>query len=224
MLLQVHQVLTSEELHRLNAILEAGVFVDGKLTAGLYARTVKDNQQLAQDSEAYALASEIVLAALTRNHLFQAYVQPKVIRPILFSRYEPGMVYGTHMDNALMGSGEQLSRSDVSLTLFLSDPCTYEGGALVLDTSLGEQSFRLPAGSMIAYPAIFLHRVEPVSQGVRLVAVTWVQSLIRDPLERELLFELDTVRRSIFEKQGKTIEFDLLCKVHANLLRKWADV
>ncbi|WP_011057744.1 Fe2+-dependent dioxygenase [Thermosynechococcus vestitus] len=224
MLLQIDRVLTTEELNQLNTLLQAGVFEDGKWTAGIYAKTVKDNQQLVQEGEEYRVASEIVLSALSRNQLFQAYVQPKIIGPLLFSRYEVGMAYGTHTDNALMGSGDQLRRSDVSLTIFLNDPFAYEGGALVLDTSLGEQYFKLPAGSMIVYPSIFLHRVETVSKGVRLVAVAWVQSLIRDPLERELLFELDTVRRSLFEKQGKTVDFDLLCKVYSNLLRKWAEI
>ncbi|BAY53081.1 hypothetical protein NIES2134_118360 [Thermostichus vulcanus NIES-2134] len=224
MLLQIDRVLTTEELNHLNTLLQAGVFEDGKWTAGIYAKTVKDNQQLVQEGEEYRVASEIVLSALSRNQLFQAYVQPKIIGPLLFSRYEVGMAYGTHTDNALMGSGDQLRRSDVSLTIFLNDPFAYEGGALVLDTSLGEQYFKLPAGSMIVYPSIFLHRVETVSKGVRLVAVAWVQSLIRDPLERELLFELDTVRRSLFEKQGKTVDFDLLCKVYSNLLRKWAEI
>jgi len=224
MLLQIDQLLSTQELSRLNTLLQAGVFEDGKWTAGIYAKTVKDNQQLVQEGQEYQVASEMVRSALGRNRLFQTYVQPKMIGPLLFSRYEAGMAYGTHMDNALMGSGDQLRRSDLSLTIFLNDPLTYEGGALVLDTSLGEQYFKLPAGSMIVYPSIFLHRVEAVSKGVRLVAVAWVQSLIRDPLERELLFELDTVRHSIFEKQGKTIEFDLLCKVYSNLLRKWAEI
>lgn len=224
MFLHIEQVLTPEELERLHGLCQEAPFVDGKLTAGAYAKVVKENQQLQGDSEAHEEASEIVLAALCRNILFEAFAQPRAIRPILFSRYQEGMSYGTHMDNALMGRGEDLTRCDLSLTLFLNDPFTYEGGELILDTGLGEQSFKLPAGSMVVYPTIFLHRVAPVTQGVRLVAVTWVQSRIRDPLERELLFELDTVRHSLFEKYGKTDEFDLLCKVYANLVRKWVEV
>jgi PKHD-type hydroxylase len=133
------------------------------------------------------------------------------------------MYYGSHFDNAIMGD-ESISRTDVSLTLFLSDPNTYQGGELVIETSLGEQSFKLDAGSAIVYPSSTLHRVETVTEGTRWAAVTWIQSLIRDPSQREILFDLDTARRSIFQQYGKTIEFDLIAKSHANLLRKWADI
>jgi PKHD-type hydroxylase len=141
---------------------------------------------------------------------------------MLFSRYEAGMSYGRHIDNALMGNQDFL-RSDISLTLFLSPPSTYEGGELVIESTDAEQAYKLEAGSVIVYPSSTLHRVEPVTEGVRLVAVAWVQSLVREPSEREILFDLDTARRAIFTKQGKTIEFDLISKSHANLLRKWAE-
>jgi PKHD-type hydroxylase len=141
---------------------------------------------------------------------------------MLFSRYEAGMSYGRHIDNALMGNQDFL-RSDVSLTLFLNSPSTYEGGELVIESTDAEQAYKLEAGSVIVYPSSTLHRVEPVTEGVRLVAVAWVQSLVREPSQREILFDLDTVRRAIFTKQGKTIEFDLISKSYANLLRKWAD-
>jgi PKHD-type hydroxylase len=114
-------------------------------------------------------------------------------------------------------------RSDVSFTLFLSPPSTYEGGELVIESTDAEQAYKLEAGSVIIYPSSTLHRVEPVTEGVRLVAVAWVQSLVREPSDREILFDLDTTRRAIFTKQGKTIEFDLISKSHANLLRKWAE-
>jgi PKHD-type hydroxylase len=115
-------------------------------------------------------------------------------------------------------------RSDVSLTLFLSSPSTYEGGELVIDDTQGIHPFKLEAGSMVVYPSSTLHRVEPVTAGVRLVAVTWVQSMIRDLGDREILFDLDTARQAIFEKYGKTPEFDLISKSHANLLRKWVEL
>ncbi|UZQ52965.1 Fe2+-dependent dioxygenase [Trichothermofontia sichuanensis B231] len=223
MIVCIDNVLTSEELEQIQLSLASGEFVDGKLTAGTYAKIVKENYQLKGDSDVAKDVRAIVNQALKRNALFQAAVRPKIIRPPLFSRYEAGMSYGTHTDNALMGD-DVLTRSDVSLTLFLSDPNTYSGGELVIDTSLGEQFFKLAAGAMIVYPSTFLHRVAEVTEGVRLAAVTWVQSIIRDAHEREMLFELDTVQRALFEKHGKTVEFDLLCKLHANLLRKWADV
>lgn len=223
MIFLIDKVLTSEELEKIHLTLQDAEFIDGKLTAGTHAKEVKENYQLKGNSDAAKEVKTIVYQALKRNSLFQATVRPKTIRPPLFSRYEAGMFYGTHTDNALMGD-DVLTRSDVSLTLFLSDPDTYSGGELVIDTSLGEQSFKLAAGSMIVYPSTFLHRVSEVKAGVRLAAVTWIQSLVRDASEREMLFELDTVRRAIFEKYGKTVEFDLLCKLHANLLQKWVEV
>lgn len=223
MIVCMANVLTSEELDLVVSKLNQAEFVDGKLTAGWYAKQVKNNTQLKSDTDITQEVRSIVLQSLKRNDLFQMVARPKKIRPILFSRYQVGMYYGTHVDNAIMGD-ENLTRSDVSLTLFLSPPSSYEGGELVIESSQGEQSFKLDAGSMIVYPSWTLHRVEKVTKGVRLAAVTWVQSLIRDPYEREILFDIETVRQSIFEKFGKTVEFDLLSKTHANLLRKWSEV
>jgi PKHD-type hydroxylase len=130
------------------------------------------------------------------------------------------MSYGSHIDNAFMGEDNRL-RSDLSFTLFLSDPTTYEGGELVIETTGGEQAFKLTAGSMILYPSSTLHRVETITAGIRLAAVGWIQSLVRDAADREILFDLDTVRQELFARDGKTKEFDLLCKSYANLLRRW---
>lgn len=228
MILCIDNVLMPEQLDRIRDLLKDAEFVDGKLTAGDYAQTVKHNQQLPGGTDVAEAVESIVAQAIADNPLFQAAVRPKTIRPILLSRYQPGMEYGWHTDNAIMGSTQLTrspsARSDVSVTLFLSEPDSYEGGELAIDTSLGEQSFKLPAGSMIVYPSTTLHRVAIVTSGIRLAAVTWVQSLVRDVQEREILFDLDTARRAIFEKHGKTVEFDLLSKTHANLLRKWADV
>ena len=224
MIFCIDNVLDPAELAELRQLLQQGQFVDGKLTAGAYAKVVKENEQWQGETGSMQKAQALVLKALQRNSLFQAVAQPRFIRPILFSRYQRGMSYGLHMDNALMGEEDTLTRSDISLTLFLSDPTSYSGGELAIDTSLGERTFKLPAGSMVVYPSIFLHRVTPVTEGVRLAAVTWVHSLIRDPLEREMLFELNTVRQALFEKYGKTVEFDLLSKLYGNLLRKWVEL
>ncbi|WP_353121491.1 Fe2+-dependent dioxygenase [Planktothrix agardhii] len=223
MIFCIADVLTPEELETTLTLLEQAEFVDGKTTAGKYVKSVKNNQQIKTDTEVTSDLRNIVLEALKRNELFKVAVRPKIIRPMIFSRYDVGMYYGSHFDNAIMGD-ESISRSDVSLTLFLSDPNTYQGGELVIETSLGEQSFKLDAGSAIVYPSSTLHRVETVTEGTRWAAVTWIQSLIRDPSQREILFDLDTARRSIFQQYGKTIEFDLIAKSHANLLRKWADI
>ncbi|WP_026788526.1 Fe2+-dependent dioxygenase [Planktothrix rubescens] len=223
MIFCIADVLTPEELETTLTLLQQAEFIDGKTTAGRYVKSVKNNQQIKTDTEITSELRSIVLEALKRNELFQVAARPKIIRPIIFSRYDVGMYYGSHFDNAIMGD-ESISRSDVSLTLFLTDPNTYQGGELVIETSLGEQSFKLDAGSAIVYPSSTLHRVETVTEGTRWAAVTWIQSLIRDPSEREILFDLDTARRSIFQQYGKTIEFDLIAKSHANLLRKWADI
>jgi PKHD-type hydroxylase len=222
MILCISNVLTLEELNFIVAKLETSEFIDGKATAGWHARLVKHNTQLPKGSPVLETVRDTIRTALDRNTLFQAAVRPKLIRPMTISRYEVGMSYGTHIDNALMSQPHM--RSDVSLTLFLSDPAAYEGGELVIESPQGEQSFKLEAGSMILYSSSTLHRVEPITQGVRLAAVTWVQSLIRDPGDRELLFDLETARQMLFEKQGKTTEFDLISKCHANLLRKWAEL
>ncbi|MUL38776.1 Fe2+-dependent dioxygenase [Gloeocapsopsis dulcis] len=222
MILCINQVLTSEELAQITTKLKDAEFVDGKLTAGWHAKEVKNNTQLKGTSVITQELRSIVHQAMQRNRLFQAAIHPKTIRPVIFSCYEPGMYYGYHVDNALMGKPPM--RSDVSLTLFLSSPDTYNGGELVIETSLGEQTFKLAAGSAIAYPSSTLHRVEPVTTGIRLAAVTWIQSFIHDPNEREILFDLDTTKQVMFEKYGKTLEFDLICKTYANLLRKWVDI
>jgi PKHD-type hydroxylase len=222
-MLVIDHVLTVEELAEISRSLQAAEFVDGKLTAGIYAQAVKNNQQLSDDAPLADSVQAIIRQALDHNALFQAAVRPKVIRSALVSRYEVGMEYGCHTDNAIMGETNPM-RSDVSLTLFLSPPDTYDGGELSIDTSLGEQNFKLAAGSMIVYPSTALHQVKTVTKGVRLAAVTWVQSFVREASEREILFDLDTARRSIHAQYGRTVEFDLLSKTHANLLRKWVEL
>ncbi len=223
MILAIENILTTEEVEVIVSQLKTGEFIDGKLTAGWFAKKVKNNTQLSGNTQVGNELRTIIVKAIKRNRLFQAAVKPKIIRPVIFSCYETGMYYGSHTDNAIMGSEEPI-RSDVSFTLFLSSPSTYKGGELVIDTSLGEQTFKLEAGSMIVYPSTTLHRVETVIEGKRLAAVSWVQSLVREPSEREILFDLDTAKQIIYQKNGKTPEFDLISKTQANLLRKWAEV
>ncbi|MEL7316833.1 MAG: Fe2+-dependent dioxygenase [Cyanobacteria bacterium J06559_3] len=223
MILCIGDVLTPDELTLIIEKLAAAEFIDGKVTAGWHARLVKQNSQLSKQSPALAEVRSLINTALQRNRLFQMIARPKHIHPMLISRYEVGMAYGTHTDDAMMRSQQQLMRSDISFTLFLNSPEAYQGGELIIDSSQGEQDYKLPAGAMIVYPSSTLHRVETVTEGVRFAAVSWVQSLVRDPHEREILFDLDTARQSLFEQYGKTREFDLLSKTHANLLRKWGE-
>lgn len=223
MILCIDNVLSAEELKLIQSSLVEGEFVDGKLTAGTHAKQVKENEQLSTKDGVAKLVKEKVMKGISQSQLFTMAVKPKKMRPPLISRYQVGMYYGTHVDNALMGQGEGLMRSDVSFTLFLNSPEEYEGGELVIETPQGEQSFKLNAGAMVTYPSTTLHRVEAVTKGVRLVAVSWVQSLIRDPNEREILFDLETTRQAIFSKYGKTKEFDWVAKSCSNLLRKWVE-
>lgn len=220
--LTLENLLTAEELQTIVDGLTQDKFVDGKTTAGWHAKLVKHNTQLDKACHQAHILENLVRTALKRNPLFKSAFQPKQIHSILFSRYETGMSYGTHTDNAFMGK-EEFWRSDVSFTLFLNAPDCYLGGELVIENFDGERSYKLAAGSAIVYPSSSLHRVETVTEGVRLVAVGWIQSLVRDPYQREILFDLDTVRRSLFAQQGKTLEFDLLSKTHSNLLRRWAN-
>lgn len=220
MLFKIPQVLTTEALQTIRAVLEQAEFVDGKLTAGWHAKLVKQNQQLAQTAPQAETLKQLVQQALNDHPLFQAAVRPKSLHTLLFSRYDVGMSYGRHVDNALMGQG---MRADLSLTVFLNDPSDYAGGELVIEGADAEQSYKLEAGSAIVYPSTTLHRVEPVTAGTRLVAVGWVQSLIRDVQKREILFDLEVTRRSLFAREGKNAEFDLLSKSLANLIRMWAE-
>lgn len=217
MICQISNLLSKDELASLQVALATAEFVDGKLTAGWHTKQIKNNRQL--KGSVGKDCRDQVKAALEHHPLFQAVARPKYIHSILLSRYDPGMDYGRYTDNALMGH----YRSDISFTVFLSNPGDYDGGELVIEGADDEHSYKLAAGSAIVYPSTSLHRVDPVKQGVRLAAVGWVQSWVRDPSKRELLFDLDTVRRSLYSQRGKTNEFDLLCKSLANLIRQWSE-
>lgn len=219
MRLAIAEVLSAEECRRLRERLEASTFVDGRRTAGWHARLVKHNLQADRADRTAAAICDELRAKLLAHPLFVAATRPKTFGSLLLSRYEPGMEYGRHVDDALMGG----IRTDISFTLFLSDPETYEGGELVIEDSEGENAIRLPAGSLYLYPSTTLHRVEPVRSGTRLAAVGWVRSFVRDPGRREILFDLETARKQEFERNGKSETFDLLSKCFANLLRLWAE-
>lgn len=193
------------------------VWVDGAATAGWHARERKHNRQLQSGSGLHALLSQQLHSKLLGHPLLQAAGLPRQIHGILFSRSGVGEGYARHVDNAWMAGG----RSDLSISVFLSNPDGYDGGALVLESPSGEETFRLQEGQALVYPSTLLHRVEPVSAGERLVAVAWLQSRIRHDDQRELLFELDTARRALFARSGQDEVFDLVSRSYANLLRRW---
>jgi PKHD-type hydroxylase len=215
----IADVLDAAEVATAVKALGTAQFVDGRVTAGWSARLVKNNLQAASGDQGIAALRDSITAKIMGNAVFRMAVRPKVLTPLILSRYEPGMAYGTHIDDAMMYD----MRTDVSFTLFLSDPATYDGGELVIESTSGEEDVKLPAGSLVAYPSTTLHRVAPVTRGARLAAVGWARSIIRDGAKRELLFDLDTARNALFVRDGKTAELDLLSKTSANLLRMWAE-
>jgi PKHD-type hydroxylase len=220
MILCIGEVLDKVALSELRDTISAGVFVDGVLSSGWASRLVKHNEQLGA-GPALEAAQQKVIAALSANPVFAAAVMPRRFAPPLFGRYEPGMEFGSHMDNPLMGPDHM--RADVSVTIFLADPENYDGGELVIETSGGETAYKLSAGSAVTYPTTVMHRVEPVTRGVREVAVTWAQSLFRLPDQREILFDLERTARAIFEREGKSAHFNLINKSTSNLRRMWVD-
>lgn len=224
MILTFADVITEAEQQRILGLLQEAQFVDGKATAGGGAAAVKRNEQLPADSPAYSEITQIVLGALRRNQSFRSAVQPRQMHSMLVSRYQEGMTYGAHVDSAVMNAGENLWRSDVSMTLFLNDGSEYEGGELAIESGSGELQFKLKARAMVCYPTLSLHRVLPIRKGTRLAVVAWIHSLVRDPTAREMLYDLDMTSRSLFEQYGKTREYDLVVKTHANLLRRWAEI
>lgn len=218
----IPEIMTAAEVAELSELIAEGSFEDGIATAGLQARRVKKNEQLARSDKNKPEVQKRVREALMRSVEFRRATLPKSIRPCLISRYRPGMHYGLHVDNGVMGS-ESPARSDIAVTLFLCEPTEYDGGELVIHTNFGPQEVKLPLGSAVVYPASSLHEVMPLTRGERLCAVTWIQSMVRDPARREVLYELDLVRRRLHEKQPDAEETYLVQKNHANLLRMWAD-
>ena len=193
-------------------------FDDGRKTAGRFAREVKANDQAAASPERDAILARVE-RGLRENPLFRSAARPKAMTPLILSRYRVGQTYGLHVDDAVMGA----IRTDLSFTLFLADPESYDGGALVIEDALEARSIKLSAGDMILYPSTTLHRVEPVTRGERLAVVGWVQSQIRNGEQREILFDLDQAVESLHASEGKSPRFDLLHKTRANLLRMWVE-
>ena len=215
----ISSVLNANDLQTIREALPPLRFVDGRATAGFAARRVKNNKQVDSTDAGGEAIKSLVTKRLTENQVFRAAVRPKSLSPLLISRYEPGMAYGSHVDDALMNG----MRTDVAFTLFLNEPSEYDGGELIIDSAAGEDVFKLDAGSLIAYEATTLHRVAPVTRGARNAVVGWVRSYVRSAAQRELLFDLETARTALYSRDGKTTEFDLLSKSIANLVRMWVD-
>lgn len=224
MLLAIPDLLSPEELAKIRAALEAADWADGRLTAGTQSAQVKANLQLPEDSAAAGEARAIVLSALDRSALFFSAALPRRIFPPLFNRYEGGMHFGNHVDNAIRthaASGQRL-RTDLSATLFLADPESYEGGELVVDDTYGSHSVKLPAGHLVLYPSTSLHRVEPVTRGARVACFFWLESMVREDAQRTLLFDLDAAIGAMRHAHGDEPPVVAMTGIYHNLLRRWA--
>lgn len=221
--LMVSGVLAPEEVARLREALEAEPWRDGKATAGRVARAVKANEQADLSGPSGKALRETIRKAVTEHVVVKAAARPRRISTIMVSRTANGGYYGRHIDNALMGSGERRIRTDLSFTLFLTSPESYEGGELIIHSSMGEQSLKGEAGDLVLYPSSDIHEVAPVTSGERMVAVGWIESVIANGQERALLFDLENLRVSLREVlPTNSAELLTLDKTIANLLRMWA--
>ena len=225
MLLHIPKVLTDSQVAYCRTLLDDAKWVDGRETSGHLAARVKHNRQVDEGTPEAREMGSIVVAALERTPLFMAAALPLRVFPPLFNRYEPGMAFGAHVDNAIreLTSSPLRVRTDLSATLFLSAPEEYDGGELVVDDTYGAHSVKLPAGDMILYPATSLHRVLPVTRGARLASIFWVQSMVRDDGERSLLFDLDVAISQVSEATPDNPGVGALTSCYHNLLRRWAD-
>jgi PKHD-type hydroxylase len=224
MLLAIPNVLTAEQLAKTRELLARAEWMDGRATAGYQGAQVKRNQQIDERSPLARELGGIVLSALERNPLFISAALPNRVYPPLFNRYESGMHFGSHVDNAVRLHPHDGSkfRTDLSATLFIAAPGDYDGGELLIEDVYGVQSVKLPAGHMVLYPASSLHRVTPVTRGARIAGFFWVESMVRDDADRALLFDLDTAIQRLAAAGADAQARLSLTNVYHNLLRKWS--
>ncbi|MEO5494605.1 MAG: Fe2+-dependent dioxygenase [Sphingomonas sp.] len=226
MLIAIPHVLDANGVANVRALIDAAEWIDGNATSGHQSALAKKNEQLPEDSAAAREAGSLVLDALSAAPLFIAAALPLKVYPPLFNRYAGGDTFGAHVDSAIRirrGSDFRI-RSDLSATLFLADPDSYDGGELVIEDSFGEQRVKLPAGHMVLYPASSVHRVEPVTRGTRIASFFWIQSMVRDDGARRILFELDQAAQDVASRLGQADPAAVrLTGIYHNLLRRWAE-
>jgi PKHD-type hydroxylase len=226
MLLKIPQILDTAGVARARQLLAAAPWADGRTTAGRQAAQVKNNEQLQPGSEPHRELQALVLQALEKHPQFFSATLPKRVLPPLFNRYAGAAnAYGSHVDQAVryLPGGVQRVRTDISCTLFLSDPASYDGGELVIEHSFGEQRVKLAAGDLVVYPGTSVHRVEPVTRGERLASFFWIESMVRADEQRRLLYEMDMGLMKLRGELGETPELVQLTGTYHNLLRMWAD-
>ncbi len=223
MLLRIPQVLNQNQLDDVRRLLATARFVDGKISAGMAAKRVKNNQEMAGDAEQLGELNKVVMGSLVNHSVYLNGALPHRVAAPYYARYTTGMAYGDHIDDPVMGPGPRY-RSDIAITIFLNDIGSYDGGELVIRASFGNQEIKLPAGDGIMYPASSFHHVAAVTRGERLVATTWVQSLVRDSEKRQLLYDLHLVREKLLETQPDTEETARVNMAYVNLVRMWAEL
>lgn len=224
MLLRLERVLTPDLLQGANDLLARATFVDGKASAGLAAARMKQNQEADRQAQDLDRLDNLVMGALVRHPVYRAGALALKVAAPFYARYVPGMRYGEHVDDPIMGGADGLYRSDIAVTVFLNEPADYDGGELTVQTAFGEQQVKLPAGDAVMYPASSRHRVAEVTRGERRVAVTWVQSLVRDPARRELLYELHQVRERLLKEAPEHADTARVNAVYVNLVRMWSEL
>jgi PKHD-type hydroxylase len=224
MLLPLSGVLKADELALVRSWLAGARFADGRLSAGAAARRVKVNEELEAPAPDLERLNRVVMGGLARHPDYRGGALPLHVASPMYARYQPGMAYGDHLDDPIMGADGLMYRSDVAVTVFLSAPEEYDGGELVIRTAFGEQAVKSPAGDAVLYPAGSIHHVNPVTRGERLVALTWVQSLVRDPARRELLYGLNAAREKMLRDAPQAAETAQVDAAYLNLIRMWSDL
>lgn len=224
MLLVIPDVLDAGKLSRVRSLLDKGRFVDGRLSAGKTAKRVKQNEELQSSAREMEQLNSLVMGSLVQHPAYQAAAMPYRVASPYYARYTGGMSYGDHVDDPVMGPPGGQYRSDVSTTVFLNAPEEYAGGELVIRTTYGDQSLKLPAGHAVLYPSASLHHINEVTSGERLVAVTWTQSMLRSPEQRELMYQLYQARESLLKSGADSEAATRVDHVYVNLMRMWSEL
>jgi len=223
MMTRIQGVLDQRQLQTVQRFISEGRFNDGSTSAGMAARRVKHNEELSLESARLGELNNLVMGSLVKHPTYQSAAMPLRIATPFYARYTTGMSYGEHVDDPVMGQGD-IYRTDLSVTIFLNGPEEYQGGELVIQTAFGEQHVKLPAGDAVLYPSSSVHRVAEVTGGERLVAVSWIQSLVRDPDKRALLHELNQAREALLHDRPDADETRQVNHSYINLVRMWSEI
>lgn len=224
MLIQIPAVFDQDKLDNIRELLSKTSFVDGRKTAGMMAQRVKQNLEMQANRQQTEYLDQLIMGTLANNVTFRDAVLPHQVAQPVIARYTPGMSYGDHIDDPIMGGAGAHFRTDVAVTVFINEPNQYDGGELIINTTFGEQKVKLSAGDVVTYPASSIHRVNEVTKGERIVAVTWIQSMVRDAARRELLFELSLARNKLLDEDADSETTKQVDHSYVNLIRMWSEV